>query len=269
MDTTVWTQPAVGAAALALVFAGAWLRQRQTRNAGLVDVVWTVSVGGLGVAWCLLGAGWAPRRVLVASLIGLWCVRLAAHLAHRVLTEEEDGRYRRLRQSLGDGFDRWMVGFFAAQALSAVLLSLPMLMLAQAPEQGWRPVDAAAVSLWVVSWAGEALADRQLAAFRARPENRGRTCRSGLWAWSRHPNYFFEWLHWCVYPLLAVGLQGGGTLWLAPLAMLYLVLKVTGIPPTEEQSLLSRGDDYRAYQRTTSAFFPLPPRGARPLPTPK
>ena len=269
MDTTVWIQPAVGAAALALVFAGAWLRQRQTRNAGLVDVLWTGSVGGLGVTWCLLGSGWAPRRGLVAALVGLWAVRLAAHLAHRVLSEPEDGRYRRMRESFGERFDALMVAFFQAQALLAVLLSLPMLVLAQAPEAGWRATDAVAVGLWIVSWAGESLADRQLAAFRARPENRGRTCREGLWAWSRHPNYFFEWLHWLVYPLLGLGLEAGWTLWLAPLAMLYLVLKVTGIPPTEEQSLRSRGDDYRAYQRTTSAFFPLPPRGPRPLPTTK
>jgi len=106
------------------------------------------------------------------------------------------------------------------------------------------------------------MADRQLAAWREDPANAGRTCRAGLWAWSRHPNYFFEWLHWLAYPLLAVGLPLGWTVWFVPALMLLLVLKVTGIPPTERRSLERRGDDYRAYQRSTSAFIPMPPGGA-------
>ena len=109
---------------------------------------------------------------------------------------------------------------------------------------------------------GESVADRQLSAWRADPANRGRTCRAGLWGYSRHPNYFFEWIHWLAYPTLAVGLPYGWVAWFAPALMLYLVLKVTGIPPTEAQSLRSRGDDYRAYQRTVNAFFPGPRRRA-------
>ena len=109
------------------------------------------------------------------------------------------------------------------------------------------------------------LADRQLSAFKADPANRGRTCRQGLWRWSRHPNYFFEWVHWLAYVPLAWGSSWWPATLLAPAIMLYLVTKVTGIPPTEAQSLRSRGEDYADYQRTTSAFFPWPPRPHTPM----
>jgi steroid 5-alpha reductase family enzyme len=122
-----------------------------------------------------------------------------------------------------------------------------------------------ALLVFAVSLLGESAADRQLQRWRAEPENRGRTCRSGMWRLSRHPNYFFEWLHWLSYPLLGLGLHQGELLWLAPLGMFLLMRFVTGVPPAEAQALRSRGDDYRAYQRETSAFFPLPRRlrGAR------
>jgi steroid 5-alpha reductase family enzyme len=121
------------------------------------------------------------------------------------------------------------------------------------------PWDAAGVVLWLGAVTGEAVADRQLERFRADPANRGRTCRVGLWSWSRHPNYFFEWLHWWAFALLAVGSPFAWIAALAPLLMLYSLLRVTGIPATEARALETRGDDYRDYQRTTSAFVPLPP----------
>jgi steroid 5-alpha reductase family enzyme len=114
--------------------------------------------------------------------------------------------------------------------------------------------------LGVLSIAGESLADRQLSRFKQKPDSVGRTCREGLWRYSRHPNYFFEWLHWCSYPLIAIGASQAGWLWCLPLAMFVFLWFVTGIPYTEKQALKSRGDDYRDYQRTTSAFFPWRPK---------
>ncbi len=120
-------------------------------------------------------------------------------------------------------------------------------------------LDGIGVVVWLVGLGGEAIADRQLAAFRADPRQRGRVCQAGLWRYSRHPNYFFEWLHWWGYVALAVH----SPLWWMPLAgvaaMGYTITRVTGIPPTEAQAIRSRGDAYRAYQRTTSAFVPWPP----------
>jgi steroid 5-alpha reductase family enzyme len=107
---------------------------------------------------------------------------------------------------------------------------------------------------------GEWTADRQLARFRADPANRGKTCRAGLWRSSRHPNYFFQSLFWWTFVLLSVGAPHAWLTLISPLIILFLILKVTGIPPTEERALQSRGEDYRAYQRTTSAFIPWFPR---------
>jgi len=258
--------PILGLVGCCLVMFALWRRQLRTRNAGTVDVAWAGSIGALAVLYAATGDGWWPRTLLVGVLAGTWSFRLAQHLYVRVAGEKEDGRYARMRTSLGERFDRTMLWFFQAQALLAWLLALPFLFLVTRSEPelaAWRPLDAAAVLLWLVSIAGETVADRQLAAWRANPNNRGRTCRSGLWAYSRHPNYFFEWLHWCTYPVLAIGMSGGVWLWLAPLVLLVLVTKVTGIPPTEAQSLASRGDDYRDYQRTTNAFFPGPRKAPR------
>jgi steroid 5-alpha reductase family enzyme len=118
----------------------------------------------------------------------------------------------------------------------------------------------------VLALAGETVADRQLAAWRAHPGNRGRACRAGLWRYSRHPNYFFEWLHWFAYVLLAVGSPLAWLAWLGPLLMFASLNWITGIPYTEAQALRSRGDDYRRYQAETSRFFPWPPR-AQPNPS--
>jgi steroid 5-alpha reductase family enzyme len=254
--------PGIGLVVALLVMGLAWLRQRRTGNAGIVDPLWSASIGVLALAYAALAEGWGPRRLLVAAIAGFWSVRLTLHLAHRVASEDEDGRYAALRRELGEGFDRWLLVFYLAQGVLAVLLSWAMLVPAAAVEAGWRIWDLAAVVMAVVALGGEWVADRQLARWRALPEAAGRTCRSGLWRYSRHPNYFFEWLHWLAYPLLAVGLPLGWSVWAVPALMLLLVLKVTGIPPTEARAVERRGDDYRAYQRTTSAFFPLPPRTA-------
>lgn len=255
--------PTLGLLATALAMFVLWRRQLVTRNAGTVDVAWAASIGALALLYAATGDAWGPRRVLVGVLAALWSFRLAQHLYVRVAGEPEDGRYAAMRTSLGARFDRTMLWFFQAQALLAWLLALPFLFLATASDptlDHWRTTDMVAVLLWVVSVVGESVSDRQLAAWRVNPANKGRTCRAGLWAYSRHPNYFFEWLHWCTYPLLALGFAHGAWLWLAPLALLILVTKVTGIPPTEARAVASRGDDYRDYQRTTNAFFPGPRR---------
>lgn len=257
----LWTLPLAGLALLALAMAGAWLRQRRTGDAGIVDLLWAASFTPLALAYAAAAPGWGPRRWLVAALVCGWSLRLAWHLRRRLAGEgREDGRYRALRAELGERFQPWILVFFQIQALLAVLLSLAFLPAMSAAHRGWRALDLAALLLWLVAVAGESIADRQLARWRADPAKAGRTCRAGLWRHSRHPNYFFEWLHWLVYPLLALGFPYGAFAWLAPAVLLFLVLKVTGIPPTERQAIASRGSDYLDYQRETNAFFPGPVR---------
>ena len=124
--------------------------------------------------------------------------------------------------------------------------------------RGWT--DWVGVLIWTIALVGEGLSDFQLARFRQRPESKGEVCQDGFWKYSRHPNYFFEWLHWCAYVMLAITAPLGWLTILAPVAMWFFLNRVTGIPLTEIQAIKSRGEKYRRYQRTTNAFFPWFPR---------
>jgi len=253
---------ALGWGLCALTMALAWMRQRTTRDATAVDVVWTANLGLLALLYAALGGGAPTRRVLLALLVGAWCARLSLHLLRtRVLApgHGEDKRYAGLREAWGARAQRNFFWLYQAQGLLDALLSLPFLLIAFDPDASLGWLAGVSALLLATSVVGESTADRQLAAFKSDPANRGRTCRAGLWRYSRHPNYFFEWLAWCAFALLALGAPLG---WLgigAPLLMLYLLLQVTGVPPAERQALRSRGDDYRDYQRTTSVFFPWVP----------
>jgi steroid 5-alpha reductase family enzyme len=242
---------------LAGVFAALWSVQVRTRDASLVDVGWAAGLGALALACAALLPGAPARRALVAAMAAIWSLRLASHLyLDRVRGKPEDGRYAALRSAWGATADRNFFFFFQAQALLDVALALPFAALC-AKTGPLGAADAAGAAVWLVAVAGEASADRSLAAFRARPNSRGRVCREGLWRFSRHPNYFFEWTHWLAYAVMA---PADWRVWLSPALMLYFLLRVTGIPATEAQALKTRGDAYRDYQKTASAFVPWFPR---------
>jgi len=251
----------LGVVIVSTLMAVLWLVQRRTGNAGIVDAGWAAAVGILGVFFAATSDGYLLRRVLAAGLIGFWSVRLATYiLLDRVLGRPEEGRYRTLRAGWGAAAERRLFFFFQTQALAAVFFALPILSIAHHTAKQWTAWDAAGVVIWCVSVGNTVLADRQLARFKRRPDSRGKTCREGWWRYSRHPNYFFEWLHWWSYVAFSVGAPFWWLTLLAPAVMLYFLLKVTGIPPTEAQALASRGEDYRQYQRTTSAFVPWFPK---------
>ena len=256
-----WILLLTGWISMVIVMAGLWLVQKWRGDAGIVDVAWGLGVGCLGVIFATLSHSGDPtRRWFVASMAALWALRLSSHIALRLLTLPEDGRYQQLKELWGTRAQWNLFLFFQLQAFWSVLFAIPILLAASNPLPMWRPLDVAAIAFWVVAMAGEAFADAQLSRFRNNPANVGKVCRTGLWRYSRHPNYFFEWLHWWTYVCFAIG-SGWGWLSLGgPVVMLYFLLKVTGVPPTEAQALKSRGDAYREYQRTTSVFFPWPPR---------
>lgn len=249
---------AVGIAAitLAATFAAAFWRQTRTRDATSVDATWSASIGVLGVAAALAGTGSPPQRWLAAGLAVAWSGRLTWHLLRdRVLSRRgEDGRYRALRERWGPRANRNFVWFYAAQAAIAFLFALPFGWIAwhDGPLRGGQ---WAGVALAAVAQSLETVADRQLAAHRADSRLHGRACRRGLWRWSRHPNYFFEWLVWCGIALAAAPAAG----WLAalqPAVMFVLVRHVSGVPFAERQAMRSRGDDYRRYRQETNTFVP-------------
>ena len=256
---TPWQQILLVWAVAALAQGIAWARQQRTRNAGIVDVVWSFGLAGAAILVAATGTGAALPRLLLAVLGGAWGLRLGLHLWQRVRGEAEDGRYAQLRQRWGNAPLKWLA-MFQLQALLVALFALPFVAVAANPLAGWNAWFVAGLSAWLGSVAGEAIADRQLARFRADPGNRGKTCRSGLWRYSRHPNYFFEWLHWFAYVLLAVGSPLAALAWSGPVVMYAFLRWISGIPWTEQQALRSRGDDYARYQRTTPMLIPWFPK---------
>ena len=244
----VWLQILIGWAVVAAMMAALWLWQRRSGNAGVVDVGWTVALGMLAVWYAAAGHGSISYRSLVAFMVGLWATRLAAYvLLDRVMRKPEDRRYQTLRARWGAAAQRRLFVYFQVQAFIAVVMSAPFLVIAGhvGPLRWWA---LAGFGLWA------------LAAFRRDEANRGCVCRTGLWRLSRHPNYFFEWLHWWSYVVVAVG----GPVWYAslvgPALISFFLFRVTGIPATEREALRTKGDDYRDYQRTTSAFVPWAPK---------
>ncbi|MFK8252373.1 DUF1295 domain-containing protein [Ancylobacter terrae] len=252
------------ALALSLAMLAAYVIAEKMQRSGLVDGIWSLSTGSVAIAALIFvpaadADGW--RRLLVACLVAIWSLRLGSHLLLRAARGGDDPRYAWLRQQWGADARRRMFLFLQAQAIAAIPLVATVLF------AGGRPgaldiIDLLGVSLVIVAIVGEAIADRQLSAFRA--GSHGKLCDRGLWSWSRHPNYFFEWLIWLGIAVIALDPRGSYALgWCAligPLVMYWLLVHVSGIPPLEAHMLRTRGDLFRAYRARVSAFWPWPPR---------
>lgn len=253
------------AAALSLVMSLAWAVEQRTGNSGWIDTVWTFGLGAVGFAGALIPlggdtAGNLPRRWLVAVAAAAWALRLGAHIASRTSGIVDDPRYAALRQGYGAraAWQMWLL--VQKQALVSIPLGLAMFLAAHNPAAAPRLQDYVAIVVFAAAIAGEAVADRELRNFRQKSTERGGICDVGLWRLSRHPNYFFEWLGWLGYALIAIDFTGGYAWgWLAlaaPACMYWLLVHVSGIPPLEQHMLRTRGAAFRAYQARTNAFFP-------------
>jgi steroid 5-alpha reductase family enzyme len=257
------------ALSLSVLMAGAWVVQQLTGNSGWVDTIWTFSLGLVGAGsalWPIGGAAPNARQWLVAVLVAIWSLRLGVHIAIRSAGITDDPRYAAFAREWGATSPRRMFIFLQNQALGSVPLVFAIFVASRFPGGDLRLADYLGALVLLAGIAGEALADLQLRAFRADPANRDRVCDVGLWRWSRHPNYFFEWFGWLAYPVIGIAFDdplsnpwGWATL-LAPVFMYWILVYVTGIPPLEAQMLRSRGERYRDYQLRTSAFFPMPPQ---------
>ncbi len=238
-----------------------WAIAMRVSNAGFVDVGWTIGLPVLGLLYAGLGPGYWLRQWLLAAMVLVWGVRLGWHLLRRVLAGPEDGRYREIRQRwAGQNIGLRFLWFFEFQGLLDVLLSLPMLIVAQNRGTRLSGFEYAGAALWLLAVAGESAADHQLAVFKRTPGNGGRVCNRGLWRYSRHPNYFFEWLVWVAWMIFALGSPYGWLTAICPALMLYFLLRVTGVAATEAHALKTRGEEYAQYRRSTSAFFPWFPK---------
>jgi steroid 5-alpha reductase family enzyme len=269
---------AVAALGTAAAFVLLWWRQTRTCDATSVDAAWAGAIGLLGVAFAATGVGSLAQRLLAIAIAVPWSARLCWHLLrHRVFARGssghgssghgrsahggEDGRYRAMREHWGERAHQHLFWFYLVQAAAALLFALPFWFLSGSQLAAVTAAQWVGVALFALAQMLEGLSDRQLEHHRRDPSQKGRTCRAGLWRYSRHPNYFFEWLSWCGIAVVAAPAAG----WLCciqPIAMFLLVRFVSGVPFTELQSIKSRGDDYRRYQQSTNAFFPWFPREA-------
>lgn len=261
---SIWLPLLISAGFLGALFTFTWRLSLRHDNFSFVDVAWALSFAPVALLYAALGDGWGWRRWTITLLIGGWSLRLGIHLWRRVAAHhpEEDPRYRVLRNRWdGEALGKNFLGFFLAQALLVWLLMLPLALIVANSAERFQVLEIVGLALWFLGLGGEALADHQLDRFKkSHAGDRNALCRDGLWRYSRHPNYFFQSLLWWGLFLVALPVNWGWTAILAPLAMLVFLLKITGIPLTEELSVEKRGDVYREYQRTTSAFVPLPPR---------
>lgn len=224
----------------------------------LVDVSWVFSfILAVLVINALVGS-WGPKSVILFLMVTLWSLRLGTHLTSRLYSHypTEDRRYQELKEKWSESLTRNFFLFYMFQGFSVALLSIPFILIINSQEQGLSVIGYTGLALWAIGWAGESLSDKQLRDFGKNPSNKGKVCEVGFWYYSRHPNYFFEWMMWLGYGVMALSAPWGFMGLLSPFIMLYLLLKVTGVPYAEKQSLKSRGEAYRQYQKTTSAFFP-------------
>lgn len=237
-----------------------WLVQVRTRNAGIIDAVWPFMIGAGAVLYAVLGPGHFWVRLVTGVLAALWALRLGGYLALRNVGKPEDRRYAELRQTWGARANLRMLLFFLFQALVAWVVGfgfLPAAWGVQAPSMPWL---LAGIGLGAAGIIGEGIADQQLRRFKRNATNRGRVCDVGLWRYSRHPNYFFECLHWLAYPCLSVAAPYAGLSLLGPVVITLLLLKVSGIPTVEAENASRQRAGYVDYARRTSALIPWPPR---------
>ncbi len=246
-----------------------WLVSLAARDASIVDIFW--GPGFVLVAWTVfawvtahdLPDGGGARRLLLAALVTVWGLRLGIYLGRRNLGKGEDYRYVAMREKARGRF--WIISLgkvFLLQGLLMWVVSLPLQggQLPSTPD-GLGPLALAGAAVWAIGLFFESLGDWQLARFKSDPANRGRVMDRGLWRYTRHPNYFGDFLVW--WGLYLVALEGHGTWWTVagPLLMSFLLLRVSGVAMLEK-TIATRRPGYEQYVRRTSAFFPLPPRRA-------
>ncbi|HEV2481493.1 MAG TPA: DUF1295 domain-containing protein [Puia sp.] len=240
------------------IMVAVWYWAKPIQNTGVVDIFWAFNFVVIALILYTTTPGWLPRKSLLCTMVLLAGLRLGSYLGIRVMgrLHEEGGWYRQFRKAWYPYANRNFFWLFQAQALSNVVLAIPFFVVCANTRRAWSGFELAGTVLWVIAFLGESLADYQLSAFRKRPDNRGKVYNAGLWGYSRHPNYFFEWLQWMAWFLFALGSPYGWLAVISPVIILWLLLKVTGVPNTEEQAVRSKGERYRSYQRDVSAFLP-------------
>jgi len=235
-----------------------WIVSLFKGDASIVDSLWSLIFLTLCAIWFFALEYTTMRGVIVFSLLTFWALRLSAYITWRNWGEGEDARYQAMRRKYSPNFAAKSLFFvFLLQGLLAWIIALPLLA-AITGSRPLNPVDAAAVVLVLFGILFESIADAQLAAFKARPDTKGRVMDTGLWRYTRHPNYFGECCVWWGFYLFALAAGGWWSI-LSPLLMTFLLLRVSGVVLLEKD-IVERRPGYREYINRTNAFIPGIPR---------
>lgn len=256
-----WQQYLTGGLAILVAMTALWLLSVARRDASIVDIFWGPGFGVAALTYFALSDGWVWRKVLVVTLVLVWGLRLGLYLYRRNHGKGEDYRYRQFRQHYGP--ERyWWVSFFQVFLLQGALMwliSAPLLaaQLSGAPN-AFTLFDALGFLVWLIGFGFETIGDWQLARFKANPANQGKVLNSGLWRYTRHPNYFGDACVWWGLWLIACSAPGGWVTAFASALMTFLLVRVSGVALLEQN--LAQRPGYREYVESTRVFFPWPPR---------
>ncbi len=252
----------IGAITAFVMFTLTWLLSRKWDNYSFVDIAWSYSLALLVPLYAWMIQGHPLRSAVTVAIAAIWSLRLGTYLLIRIKKHHphEDVRYQVLRRKWAGHLGSRFFMFFQAQAILIILLSLPFLLALLNPSPRFALMEYIGIAVWFIGISGEAIADAQMQKFKTNPANKGRVCDIGLWHYSRHPNYFFESVLWWGFWLYACGSPWGWVTIYAPLLILHFLVRVTGIPLTEKCAVESKGESYRIYQRSTSAFIPWFPK---------
>jgi steroid 5-alpha reductase family enzyme len=234
-----------------------WLVYLLCKNPAIVDLAWTLSIGGISTIYYYLGEPSFATRLIYALMI-IWTSRLTILIVYRLIKFKTDGRYEELDKKWAGSLPSKYFIFFMAQGAAAIVMTLPLLFIATFQKEHW--MDVLGIFCMIIGLIGVISSDVSLQSFIAKKENRGEVCEKGLWKYSRHPNYFFEWVYWLGLFFFAVTVSGGWITILSPLTLLITLLFFTGIPAAEERSLITKKEKYIDYQRRVSSFIPWLPR---------
>lgn len=239
-----------------LVFFILWLIQVIKKDAGWVDVGWSSSLSILVIVISIFADGLVLRRILVSSFLLFWAIRLITYIIKdRILSDEEDSRYKNLRNYWGEKANKKFFVFFTFQSFLVLLFAIPFLPIFN-NSLPFNLFDIIGISIWLLAITGECLSDLQLYNFRNKPENKLKVCKVGFWNYSRHPNYFFEWLQWIAFVFFSFGSEYFYISFIGPIFMYLFLTKISGVYWVEMQAVKKRGAEYIKYQSEVPMFFP-------------
>lgn len=227
-----------------------WLRQLKSKDASYVDVVWSAGIGISALVFFLYNNLFDFRHIIILLCALFWSFRLSCHLTSRLMyLKEEDSRYNTMRKVMGARANIGFLIFFQVQAVFIVMFAAPIIIALSTNQTSWQISDYLGLVIFIIAFVGETIADKQLLNHR-KQHGANITCQDGLWYYSRHPNYFFEWIHWFAYACFAISSSYFWLTSLMPFLMLFFIIYVTGIPHAEREAM-SKKPDYLDYKKST------------------